>query len=194
MSWVQTSQRQIDFTDLPAEWPIEEIAQSLSRQTRYNGHCAHHYSTAEHSVLSSLIQHSTPVPAWIRMGALLHDAEEAYTGDMPHPLKMILRVGQMPSLFEFIGDEIRNKIFACHGVPTGFDHTLIDRQMMVFEWPHMFKNAPPPTGCAYEETAMPIIPGYNAGPCFWDEELAELMFIQRYRELEFNMQEESVLS
>lgn len=76
-------------------WPLDpqpedirfgDIANGLSRLCRYNGQlhpCVEHYSVAQHSVLVSL-----HVPPEFALEALLHDAAEAYVGDMVRPLKL----------------------------------------------------------------------------------------------------------
>jgi uncharacterized protein len=61
---------------------IEDIAHSLSMLCRYNGHVRRFYSVAEHCVVLS----HTVDPEHARW-ALLHDAAEAYIGDMVWPLK-----------------------------------------------------------------------------------------------------------
>lgn len=92
--WMQT------YTGEPF-WPLEpdldeidivSIAHSLSMLCRYNGHCIRFYSVAEHSVLLS----HTVDPEHARWG-LMHDAVEAYFGDMVRPVKY-----EMP---EFCGHE-----------------------------------------------------------------------------------------
>lgn len=64
---------------------IDDIAHSLSLQCRYAGHCLRFYSVAEHCVLMArkLRWEGVDVALW----ALLHDAAEAYTVDVPRPLK-----------------------------------------------------------------------------------------------------------
>ena len=62
---------------------IEDIAHSLAMQCRYNGHIKVFYSVAEHSVVMSYLMPTKEAA----IGALLHDAAEAYTGDIITPLK-----------------------------------------------------------------------------------------------------------
>jgi hypothetical protein len=70
----------------PEDVDAYDIVFALSRLVRYNGHYAanrrEHYSIAQHSVLVSKM-----VPEQYRLEALLHDAAEAYTGDIVTPLK-----------------------------------------------------------------------------------------------------------
>lgn len=69
----------------PADIDIEEIAHSISNICRFGGHCRTFYSVAQHSVLVSEC-----VSAPNKRVALLHDATEAYIGDMVRPLKVCL--------------------------------------------------------------------------------------------------------
>ncbi|MFA6168376.1 MAG: hypothetical protein WC700_17265 [Gemmatimonadaceae bacterium] len=69
---------------------IDDIARGLAMQCRFNGHVKEFYSIAEHSVRVSHV-----VPPEHALWGLLHDAAEAYIGDMVRPLKT-----QMPAFRE----------------------------------------------------------------------------------------------
>lgn len=67
---------------------IDDIATALSRICRFGGHSNVTYTVAQHSVL---VMHlvSKVFPS-INLEALLHDASEAYLGDVISPLKHII--------------------------------------------------------------------------------------------------------
>ncbi|PKM30207.1 MAG: phosphohydrolase [Gammaproteobacteria bacterium HGW-Gammaproteobacteria-11] len=87
MSWILTATgKRIDLLRPdPSMICAEDIAHSLSRLCRFNGHTAPHYSVAEHSLRVAAI-----VPEQYQLDALLHDATEAYVGDMTRPLKQLM--------------------------------------------------------------------------------------------------------
>ena len=73
---------------------IEDIAHALSMTCRFGGHCRDFYSVAEHStIVLQLGSHS--LGQWAdrqqrQLALLLHDAAEAYLGDVVSPLKDML--------------------------------------------------------------------------------------------------------
>lgn len=77
------SGRRIDLERLRGEdIDIHDIARGLSHCCRFAGQLPHFYSVAQHSVLVSQL-----VDPRVRLAALLHDASEAYMGDLSRNLK-----------------------------------------------------------------------------------------------------------
>lgn len=67
---------------------IRDIAHSLALQCRYAGHCIQFYSVAEHCVhISRWLQRVCGPHSQAALYGLMHDAAEAYTVDVPRPLK-----------------------------------------------------------------------------------------------------------
>lgn len=66
---------------------VEDIAHALSNYCRFGGHTKHFYCVAQHSCL---VHDNMPDQRVLRLQALLHDATEAYLGDVVKPLKMVL--------------------------------------------------------------------------------------------------------
>ncbi|MCC7374290.1 MAG: hypothetical protein IT581_06525 [Verrucomicrobiales bacterium] len=102
------SGRYFDFTaPEPFEFKIEDIAHALSRLCRFGGHTKKFYSVAQHAVHVSYI-----VPESLEMEGLLHDAAEAFVGDMVRPLKAL-----MPE-FKAIEDRIYAAIAEQYRIPS----------------------------------------------------------------------------
>lgn len=66
----------------PEDIRLRDIAHSLSMQCRFNGHTVEFYSVAQHSVILSHV-----IDPQYALEALLHDAAEAYIGDLIRPVK-----------------------------------------------------------------------------------------------------------
>ena len=85
MSYINTYTGKHFYYDDPRDFDIKDIARALSNLCRFTGHLEHFYSVAQHCVIASQI-----VPEHLALEALLHDATEAYLGDVNKPLKRLL--------------------------------------------------------------------------------------------------------
>ena len=75
------------FDPDPGQLDPGDIARALANQCRFGGHSRAFYSVAQHSVIVSRLVEERGGDAEDAFAALMHDASEAYLGDMPHPLK-----------------------------------------------------------------------------------------------------------
>ncbi len=79
------------FDPDPNEIDIFDIAHHLSLMTRFNGACKWFYSIAQHSVKCSnqAVDYHYPRPSEekLALALLMHDAAEAYVGDIVRPIK-----------------------------------------------------------------------------------------------------------
>ncbi len=69
---------------------LESIAAALSKICRFGGHCPRFYSVAEHSALATQLAHEDGISDERLAAVFMHDAAEAYVGDMVKPLKITL--------------------------------------------------------------------------------------------------------
>jgi hypothetical protein len=82
------------FDPDPDQLDPGDIARSLANQCRFGGHSRVFYSVAQHSVIVSELVESRGGDAEDAFAALMHDATEAYLGDMPHPVKHRSKLGR----------------------------------------------------------------------------------------------------
>ena len=75
------------FDPDPAQFDAGDIARALANQCRFGGHRRVFYSVAQHCVIVSRVVEERGGDVEDVFAALMHDASEAYLGDMPHPLK-----------------------------------------------------------------------------------------------------------
>lgn len=75
----------------PAQIHLRDIAVSLSRINRYNGHSRFPYSVAQHSLLCLHMAATDGRSAQDQLHVLLHDAAEYAIGDITTPVKEALR-------------------------------------------------------------------------------------------------------
>lgn len=122
---------------------IEDIAHALSQIVRFTGHITKPYTVAQHSVLVSRL-----CPGEHALWGLLHDASEAYLGDVSTPLKSLL-----PEYREIEG-RVQREIAGRFGLPWPIPTEVkeADRQALMMEkrglfasqvpWPGEFETDP----------------------------------------------------
>lgn len=90
--WIRTvSGRYVNLIDpKPEQIVIGDIAHALGRICRFGGHVATFCSVAEHSLNVANMVLRQCGEGRVVLAALLHDATEAYLGDMVRPLKQAM--------------------------------------------------------------------------------------------------------
>lgn len=138
-SWSQTSQgRRISILN-PREEDIyiDDIACAISKQCRYNGSVIDFYSVAQHCILGAWIAQEKFGSKELAKEFLLHDASEAYIGDMIRPLKIHIPI--FLEIEERFNTAIANKF----GVPAVMSKEikLIDNIMLAWEKRTLLPNS-----------------------------------------------------
>jgi hypothetical protein len=75
---------------VPTDVCITDIAHALSLICRFGGHTVEHYSVVQHSLLVVRILSAMAASPAVLLAGLMHDAHEAYIGDIPTPIKSAL--------------------------------------------------------------------------------------------------------
>lgn len=177
-SWLQTgSGGRVSVTrPLVKEINIHDIGVALAKQTRFNGHCSHFYSVAQHCVLGGMFVDklglSEAFAKRLKFEFLLHDATEAYVGDLIKPVKiMIPQFAEIERGFE-------KTIQKAFGLDPSNKITIkwLDNAMCAWEKRDLLPNSEPwPNMIDIEEFNMPPIV-----PWTWKE--AEIKFYDAFAE------------
>jgi uncharacterized protein len=154
----------------PEDIHIADIAHALAMICRFNGHVREFYSVAQHSVIVSYY-----VPAADALYGLLHDAAEAYLGDMSSEIK------HDPALAEYREAEhhMQRVIYRRFGLePYGEPPTVkrIDRLLLQDEIRDVALS--PSIRQPYCQG-----PGLKHPIVGWEPRIANEMFIERFFEL-----------
>lgn len=100
----------------PEAIELADIAHALSHLCRFGGHCRTFYSVAQHCcVVADAVEAAGGDPE-TALCALMHDAAEAYLGDLPHPLKHRSPLGEQ---YRRIEEPLQQAILARFGLPLG---------------------------------------------------------------------------
>lgn len=149
------------------DYLITDIAHSLSLTNRYTGHTEFAYNVAQHSVLCSFL-----VPHEHALHALMHDASEAYLGDIASPLKQLL-----PE-YKQIEAKVESSIAAYYGLEYPHPKCVkeADMRMLRTEFEDVVKSKNIPDCCLQFPRAAFTIQPLSAKD-------SEIAFLERYYEL-----------
>jgi len=144
----------VDVQNLrPQDVDLEVIGHALSLINRYNGHTPFPYSVAQHSIYVMYLAEAVGFSKKTQLLALLHDATEAYIGDVIRPLKqtpvyedyMDLEIkvwGAISAHFRLASYEISTEHWAA---VKDLDHAVLLWEMANFfserayeEYPHLY--------------------------------------------------------
>ncbi|MEN6605878.1 MAG: hypothetical protein ABFD60_01445 [Bryobacteraceae bacterium] len=149
---------------------IEDIAHALALTNRFGGHTPVPINVAQHSVVVSSL-----CPARQALRGLLHDASEAYLGDIPKPLKCLAPFKQYLEVEEELQTRIYTK-YGCAGAP--WDKVVkADRLALEVE-----------VAISFPMAVRPIQPSPSAALLaktysVWPWKKAERMFLERFHAL-----------
>jgi len=169
--WIQTyTGKKFSFTDpQPEDIDKVDIMMSLSRLNRYLGHSEVEYTVAEHS-----IRCFDNAPEHCMREAFAHDFAEAYIGDFPRPLKLMIY--EESSVLKDIETNIERVIADKYSLsfPWHSDVKYVDLAMCATEKRDIVRNAghawcvlPPPYGGVIVPKSPDVV--RNAFSVIWDE-------------------------
>lgn len=168
--------RLIDLVDPdPENLHIEDIATALSRICRFGGHSSAFYSVAQHSILVTAL-----VPQECQKAALLHDAAEAYLGDVIKPLKVLLGAA-----YKQLEDRFETAIYRKYGVQISSvvkaEVKQADMLMLEMEHEALILQSPGRLNGMMHNTAWEWYD--ENGKWAWDSETAREIFMQVFNQL-----------
>lgn len=162
----------------PGPFRLDDIAESLAKTARFRGHTRGFYSVAEHSCLVATLAARDGHPEIVKRACLLHDAHEAYTGDVPSPLKWACPA------FKEIEKKIEHalRLALCPEIPPGVFEIVkrYDLEALYLEAEQLFEPVP--------AWAKPHRPYPFQRPLGSEWQVARAGFIQFARALGFKVE------
>jgi hypothetical protein len=173
--WMQTFTGKAFYPMEPRSVDVDpvDIAHALSLICRFGGHSKHFYSVAEHCVLISQWVEREAGPEEALWG-LLHDATEAYVGDMVRPLK-----NSMPD-YRLAEAKVMTAICAHFWIPRTQPQIVheADSRILLNEKNAVMGRAP----ASWAVDDLEPLPGIY--PVGWDPKPAEFAYLERFHTLE----------
>jgi hypothetical protein len=148
---------------------VGDIAHALGKTCRFAGQCTRFYSVAEHSWHASFL-----VSDEYKLAALMHDAAEAFIGDVTRPLKRLLP--EYRAIEKRIETVIDDR-FMLAGECSGEEVKAADVQLLAAEQAQLMP--------AHADT-WAVLAGVRPAPIvirFWSPEEAALAWLMRFATL-----------
>lgn len=154
---------------------IKDIALSLSKMCRYNGHCWGMFSVAKHSVVGAKCIFQQDIFGLnyseredLAKEFLLHDASEAYLGDLISPIKAF---SPNYKITEGVVEKVISKKFNLP-YPLSPNVKLMDRIMLAWEKRDIIPNGPFWSDLVdITDYRLPLLPSSKS----WGEDYDEFM-------------------
>lgn len=153
MHWIQTISGKAFDLDQPKPDMVDfnDIATALSKICRFNGHCRGFYSVAEHCV-----RVARAMPAF-KIYGLLHDAHEAYIGDITTPTHAALMLMNAGTSIDDLKEKVDVAIYKAAGIPPLAGHPaeplvkVLDKILCQTERRDLLAPPPASWGAAFEQ-------------------------------------------
>ena len=174
MSWIVTCDGHEASLEFPthADYEIERISHSLAQINRFNGHACRPYSVAEHSLLVlDIAKTKLDLDVHGQMAALMHDAHEAFIGDVTSPMKALL--GSAMCRMEMRHANLMSLRFGYHVAMTqnGYELKVADMMALAVERAALLPHKKP---CGTPSTPWPCLDVANDPSMrgWWDDLMA----------------------
>lgn len=118
----------------PDQITLTDIANALSKLCRYGGQIENFYSVAEHSVLCAMQARQDGYSIDVQRAALMHDAAEAYCGDIIRTLKRMLGDYEPieSRILHAIGSKYKIPFSAAWGQVKEIDNAMLAAEVALF--------------------------------------------------------------
>ena len=115
---------------------LDDIAHALSNICRFGGHYPVFYSVAEHCVHAATLARYQGIGLRAQRALLLHDAHEAYIGDMVKPIKEQLNnLGDIAAkLDKVISQKFNVPLKEFHAAIKYYDELVLKRELHAAGW------------------------------------------------------------
>lgn len=163
------------FEPDPEQLDPHDIARALANVCRFGGHCRPFYSVAQHSIIVSELVEERGGDVEDVFAALMHDATEAYLGDMPHPIKHRSPLG---AAFKAAEDHLESVLRERFGIKADVPEIKrVDRALLATERRAL-------SGVAWEWPELDGVEALDLELVAWPPDEAERAFLARFAELQ----------